>query len=206
VTIEVHDNGPNWWRLQGVTVAWLHRSRPYFVAGPNGTFLEQIATGAFDWSDRTELRVEHCGGPVLAATRAGTLFFETGIDGLLLGAALSKLDPSAVDAIAQIRSRKLTGLSVGIRVLRDAWSTATDGRTNLRTINAAALDEVSIVARPANTSAMISELHREGGSTGHGLEYRSARLVIADSDDDDLERELWLIDLERSRRVYGMAR
>jgi hypothetical protein len=53
---------------------------------------------------------------------------------------------------------------------------------------------------------MISELHREGGSTGYGLEYRSAKLVIADSDDDDLERELWLIDLERSRRVYGMAR
>jgi HK97 family phage prohead protease len=207
VSIEIHECGTNWWRLSGVAAAWLHRSRPYFVAGPNETFMEQIATGAFDWSDRAELRLEHrSDGPVLASVQDGTLRFENGTGGLLLGAALSKADPPSVDAVARARLRKLTGVSVGMRVLRDDWSTAEDGRTSLRTISAATLDEVSVVSRPANTSAMITDMHHEQRSTGCGVEYRSVKLAIADDDADDLERELWLNELEHSRRIAAVAR
>jgi HK97 family phage prohead protease len=209
VSIEIHECGANWWRVDGVAATWLHRAQPYFVAGPNTTFMEQIATGAFDWSDRAELRLEHRpDGPVLASVQDGTLRFENGADGLLLGAALSKADQPSVDAVSLARSRKLTGVSVGIRVLRDEWSTAEDGRTALRTISAATLDEVSVVSRPANTSAMVTDMRDEQRSTGCGVEYRSVRLAIVDEDDDadDLERELWLSELEHSRRIAAAAR
>jgi HK97 family phage prohead protease len=209
VSIEIHECGANWWRVDGMAASWLHRSRPYFVAGPNTTFMEQIATGAFDWSDRAELRLEHrADSPVLASVRDGTLRFENGADGLLLGAALSKADPPSVDAVSRARSRKLTGVSVGMRVLRDDWSTAEDGRTALRTISAARLDEVGLVSRPANTSAMVADMRHEQRSTGCGVEYRSVRLAIADEDEDsdDLEREVWLRELEHSRRIAAMRR
>jgi len=117
-------------------------------------------------------------GPTFASTRAGSLSLHDRADGLLLGAALSKRDQATVRAVEDVRAGRLTGLSVGMVVRRDDWGTATDGRTALRTIHAATLNEVSMVGRPANPQATILDVRHE--QRGEAVEYRSLPLAFRD--------------------------
>jgi len=208
--IEVRDRGPGWWSMSGTASTWLHRSRPYFVSDlRHGTFLEQVSKAAFDWSGGADLRLEHrADGPRFANTRTGTLSFENNNDGLLLGAALSKSDPAKAGMVAQVHRGELRGLSVGTRVLADGWGKALDNRTQLRTIAAAELHEVSVVARAANKATTVDVRH-EQRSSNNELEFRSVALVAAwpfGVDDDDLEGELWQLQVVHSRRMAELMR
>ncbi|MGZ4217750.1 MAG: HK97 family phage prohead protease [Solirubrobacteraceae bacterium] len=182
--IEIRDAGRGFWQASGWATTWSYGDRgAYFVGSPDGLFLERMERNAFsnatEGRDAVELRHEHReDGPVYANTSNGTLRFEDMRDGLLLAAALSKRDGPTRAAVKDIRARKLSGLSVGMHVTADRWTTAVDGRTALRSISSATLNEVSFVARPANPSAVVTDVRHETRSAGV-IEYRSIPLNAA---------------------------
>lgn len=150
--IEIRDVSPKAWAASGWATTWSYSADrgAYFVSGSEGVFLERMERGAFraavNGREPVELRREHnAAGPVFASTTGGTMRFADESEGLLLAAALSKTDPQTQLVVADIRSGKLGGLSVGMQVRTDHWGTAADGRTALRTISDAGLSEVSIV-------------------------------------------------------------
>jgi HK97 family phage prohead protease len=178
--IEIRSAGSHHWEATGLATTWSSASKPYFiVSAREGTFLEQIERNAF--ADATagrepvELRLEHkADGPVLARTDNHTLHYTDVDRGLLQVALLSKFDRAAVEAVRKIESNAYGGLSVGMIVHEDHWGTASDGRTQLRTITRASLTEVSIVHRPANTQALVLSVRQENRSaTGEVIEYRA---------------------------------
>ena len=181
--IEIRDVSPKAWAASGWATTWSYSADrgAYFVADRDGTFLERMQRGAFSDAtggrDHVELRREHDpAGPIFASTARGSLRLVDEDHGLLLGAALSKRDPATVRAVEDVRAGKLSGLSVGMVVRSDEWGTAADGRTALRTITAATLNEVSMVAHPANPQASIIDVRHE--RRGEGVEYRSLPLAF----------------------------
>jgi Caudovirus prohead serine protease len=105
-------------------------------------FLERMERNAFaaatEGREDVELRREHlASGPVFASTSRRSLAFSDEPTGLLLAAALSKSDSATQTLVQDVRAGTLTGLS-GMIVTGDAWGTAADGRTALRTISRAA--------------------------------------------------------------------
>jgi HK97 family phage prohead protease len=191
--IEIRDAGPDAWALSGTATTW---GRPYFVAEPNGdTFREVVERGAFDTAisgiDSVGLRLEHHQDMTpLASTDTGDLGFSDGDAGLLLAAALSKSDPDAADAVRRVRERDLRGLSVGMIVSADERGLDADGRTELRRIYRARLNEVSPVSRPMNPFAVISGVRGERRGEPVRVEYRFGRSLLAPNDSDDLRLEL----------------
>ena len=173
--IEIRDAGPDAWAVKGLATTW---DRPYFVVEPNGdTFREVIERGAFDTAisgvDPVDLRVEHDQRMrPLASTDGGSLAFNDGEKGLVLAAGLLKSDPSSADAVRRVRDGELRGLSVGMVVPGggDTRGVDKDGRTELRRIYRAHLNEVSLVQSPANPFATISDVR--GERQGERIEYR----------------------------------
>ena len=107
-------------------------------------------------------------------------------DGLLMAGALSKSDPATREAVADIKAERLTGLSVGMIVDHDRWGTASDGRTALREVVDARLIETSIVRRPANPQALITDVRHETRSADHDrVEYRSVPLLVVRQESSD---------------------
>ena len=194
MTIEIRDSpvNPDAWVSQGLATTWRERG-PYFVSSAEGVFLEEMQRnpfpGAVDGSDGVDFRLEHDPeGPRFASTRRGSLRFTDESAGLMLVAALSKRDPATVEAVQRVQSGELRGLSVGMRVNADAWSTAADGRTALRTITNATLQEVSLVRRAANPQAQVTSLRHEQRSGEHAeytIEYRSVPLELRADDVDE---------------------
>jgi HK97 family phage prohead protease len=186
---ELRDTSAHAWDLLGRPSTY---DRAYFVANaigrPSDTYYEEIAPGAFDTAitgmDDVDLRVMHdTEMRPLASTAAGTLRFTDDREGPLMGATLSKGRIDARAAVERIKSRELRGLSVGMLVRGDTWGTASDGRTALRRIHRAQLAEVSLVTRPMNPHATISELRRE--NRGSEVEYRYVALRQGDDGDQD---------------------
>ncbi len=191
--IEIRDVSPHAWAASGWATTWSNSPErgAYFVNDPReGTFLERMQRGVFQDAvtgrDSVELRREHDqSGPVFASTNAGSLRLDDRSDGLMLGAALSKRDPATRTAVEDVRAGHLGGLSVGMIVRADDWSTAADGRTALRTITSATLNEVSMVRRPANPEATILDIRHEQRSGDRPVEYRSVPLAF------DLSERQW---------------
>lgn len=185
-TIELRDLDLEYHGLLGLGTTWANprADESYFVNSREiGTFREQMQRNAFEDAtagrEPVELRRDHAeDSPIFASTVTGSLKLTDRADGLLLTAALRKSDPATQTAVADIRAGRLSGLSVGMRVNSDRWGTWTDGRTALRTVTSASLGEVSLVRRPANPQAVISELR------DNRFEYRSVALVPAATSTD----------------------
>lgn len=176
MSIEIRDSG-RFWSLSGRATTY---NNSYFVNSPTeGTFRETIVPGAFEnaINPRThvELRVEHdAHGPVLASTTSKTLKFQEAPEGLLTGGALAKSDPNAVAAIRRYEAGELRSFSVGMVVIDDEWPSQNDRR-----ITVAYLREVSLVSRPCNPAAVVTDFRHETRSTGPGapVEYRMVHLT-----------------------------
>jgi len=192
--IEVRDAGRGFWSVSGLATTWPHGDRgrgAYFVSDPNhGTFLERVERNAFanatSGREHVELRRNHDPeGPVFANTTNGTLKFADIDQGLLLASALSKADRASQDAVADIKAGILKGLSVGMTVAEDHWTTADDGRTSLRSITSASLFETSLVNRPANPRALLDEVRYE--TRGARVEYRHVPLTYRQDEPDEYD-------------------
>jgi HK97 family phage prohead protease len=189
--IEIRD-GARFWSATGWATTWSRadRASSYFVHDPKaGTFKETVQRGAFNdavgGTDAVELRLEHnASGPVFASTSRRSLKFSDMGTGLHLAAALRKSDPATASAVAQVRAGALNGLSVGMVVTDDHWGTDADGRTALRTIKRASLNEVSLVRRPANPAAQVVAVRAEQRSDGQ-IEYRSVPLSLRQMGTDE---------------------
>ncbi len=193
--IELRDTHPRFWALSGLATTWAgagSEDRSYFVHDPKrGTYREQVERGAFDDATRgtnvVELRREHdTAGPVFASTATRTMRLVDDPHGLALAAALSKRDAATKAAVADVRAGTLTGLSVAMYVGQDAWGTWTDGRTALRRIVSAQLGEVSLVSRPANPQAVISDV-RDDGMECRSVPLRALRQGQSEATDDEDE-------------------
>jgi HK97 family phage prohead protease len=198
--LEIRDAGPNAWSVKGLATTW---DRPYFVVERNGdTFREVIERGAFDTAisgvDPVDLRVEHDQRMrALASTDGGSLAFNDGEKGLVLAAGLLKSDPASADAVRRVRDGELRGLSVGMVVPGggDTRGVDKDGRTELRRIYRAHLNEVSLVQSPANPFATISDVRSE--RNGERVEYRFFPFA---------DREFVPIDTERLAEALSEVR
>jgi HK97 family phage prohead protease len=181
--IEIRDAGRDHWSCSGDATTWAGVRPSYFVYSPTeGMFLEQFERGSCDAAvqgrEDVETRLEHDpSGPVFSSTRTKTLKFENGDSSLILASALRKADPATQALVERIRDKKLTGLSLGFRALRDSWSVASDQRTALRTIHEASISECSFVARPCNPRAGVVDLRHETRAAD-GIEYRSVPLAF----------------------------
>ncbi len=174
------------WHLTGVASAY---GKPYAVDDHRGHYRETVARGAFAGAtsgrDSVELHVQHMAGAPLAATGPSNTMTVLDADaGLILDATLPKADPDVVAAITKAQRGIFNGLSVGMVVTRDTWSSAQDSRT----IHAATLHEVSLVSKPANPRALVTAVR---GARGDQLEVRYVgslaivgRQMVAETIDD----------------------
>ena len=174
--IEYRDASETVGLIKGPATTWTPPAKPYFVAGdPRGLFLEQFERDSLVWNN-VELRRDHDpDAGVYSQTADGTLRLENTSSSLFLAGALDKTEPRTRQLISDIRAKKLTGLSVGFVADRDRWTKADDGRTELRVITRAFLNEISCVRTPANPGARIEEARHERQGTD-GVEYRSVTL------------------------------
>lgn len=135
-----------------------------------GDFREQIEAGAFDAHLRSDpniyLLVSHRGLP-LATTGAETMEVSTSERGVEIAARLDKGDPEAQSIAAKVRRGDVTGMSVGMRIVEDAWREVEGGKPE-RTITRADLLEASITPWPANPQT--------------AAEIRAKRGTMADTD------------------------
>ena len=183
--IELRDAG-TYWSLSGFATTY---GRSYFVGHGDGRspFRETILPGAFSnaTSSHVELRVEHdAAGPVLASTSGRTMSFEDDQAGLILGAALAKRSRDAQDAARRINAGELRSFSVGMFVPEggDHWPAV-----NERHVVRAELSEVSLVARPCNDGAVVTDFRAETRSAG--LEIRMVPLTAYRQDLESIDGE-----------------
>ena len=176
--IEYRDQSETVGLVKGPSTTWSPPAQPYYVADPRaGLFLEQFDRGALVWNN-VELRREHNpDGGIFAQTADGSMKLEDTPSSLYLAAALDKTDSLTRTLIEDLKEKRLTGLSIGFIPDKDVWTTAPDGRTELRRITRALLAEVSVVRKPANPGARIDEARHERRSA-NGIEYRSFGLTV----------------------------
>lgn len=135
-----------------------------------GAFREKIARGAFSDAvgrDDVVFLVNHEGLP-LARTRSGTLELRQDEKGLHIRSELDPEDPDVKAILGKMRRGDLDKMSFAfLPEGRDGqeWSEDEDDKLPLRTINRAALYDVSIVTTPAYDGTEIGlrslQEHRE---------------------------------------------
>lgn len=96
---------------------------------------------------------EHDNKKVLASTSNGSLFLEEDEVGLFIRAKISETSWGK-DLFVLVKDRIITGLSFGMKVLRDDWSVTPDGMA-LRTILEIDLFEVSALRKPAYPMTLL---------------------------------------------------
>lgn len=129
-----------------------------------GLFMEQIARGAFADAigrDDVVFLINHEGLP-LARTRSGTLTLSEDDHGLKMRSVLDPDDPDVKSIAGKMRRGDLDKMSFAFRVEVETWDET--GEMPLRTIERAALADVSIVTTPAYDGTEIGlrslEKHR----------------------------------------------
>ena len=137
-------------------------------------YRERVARGAFADVVRSRQDVNgysnHDHGRVLARRSAGTLRLRDESDGLIVEMDLPDTQEGR-DTATLIRRGDIDGLSIGFN-LRGSQHTESRG---IRTWQRIALDEVSVVSRPAFGDARISDI-RTWPVGGTGLIHAAARL------------------------------
>lgn len=119
---------------------------------------ETFAPGSLEADGPVYLLSQHRFETPLASTETGTLTLEAMPDALAFEARLSAEVANTShgkDALALIRSGLAVGVSPGFRVPQGGERVERRGNGVLRTITRALLAELSIVTRPAYSTAMV---------------------------------------------------
>lgn len=149
------------------------------------TFVEEIASGAFDDSLKTRGVVglwSHDTGQVLGNTKSGTLRLNSGDKELRFELDLPDTR-SGNDAHESIKRGDVDGVSFGMRVTKDKWSSEDrdGGKIYKRSILNAELYEISPVAFPAypgNDVAVRSLDDFKAEQKRAADEYRKRKLIL----------------------------
>lgn len=143
-----------------------------------GMFTEVIERGAFKDAigrDDVVFLINHEGLP-LARTRSGTLTLKEDKRGLYMEADLDPEDPDVRSIVPKMKRGDLDKMSFAFYPEIQEWDDSQDPPR--RTIRKAALDDVSIVTRPAYDSTEIGlrSLEKHRNEKGHGADSKAARL------------------------------
>jgi len=141
-----------------------------------GMFTEVIERGAFSDAigrDDVVFLINHEGLP-LARTRSGTLTLKEDKRGLYMEADLDSEDPDVRSIVPKMKRGDLDKMSFAFFPEVQEWDDSQDPPK--RTIRKAALDDVSIVTRPAYDTTEIGLRSLEKTRKEHGASSRNARL------------------------------
>jgi HK97 family phage prohead protease len=154
IAIEIRETGEGETAKRTITGAIKYNSESAEIRDYWGdTFVEEIAAGAFDDSLKTRGVVglwSHDTSQVLGNTKSGTLRLDSGDQELRFELDLPNTT-SGNDAHESIKRGDVDGVSFGMRVTKDKWSSEKrdEERVYKRTVLVADLYEISPLAFPA---------------------------------------------------------